>query len=183
MIIFNSLQRNPDIMGANPASQLEQTAVSYVQNTVYPNADSASVVGMTQTNSDTRVGVAAEMPGLLGGTNYATVTIDQNHRVVLQNKCTRSELYERIDRTDPSEQLRENIEGLQSALETVGNLLGGGSRDATKPPFRCENCGKTKYHYLGVVSLWKQSSDGEYSCRNCGNIVRFGSDLHHVYDS
>lgn len=169
-------------MGANPAAQRAQTAINDVRNTLYPNATSAEVVGMKQTNSGTRVGVAAEMPGLFGGTKYATVTVDRNNQVVLQNKCTKSELFERIDRVDPSKQRRENFEDAKATLSAIDDLLVADDRDDTSPPFRCSECGRTKYRYLGIISLWKKTGDGEYSCRNCGNIVRFGKDEQHVHE-
>ena len=175
---------------ATHLDRLKRQAKTYVEQELYDGTNvETEVVGMTETDTGKRVGVAATpvSSGLLGsissaftGTTYyyATVTIDSTGTVALSNKdLSRADFYDRIDRAkeaDLSQKQRENRQRFwedkrQEAIEDVlDDRLS--LDDTSSVPERCPRCKESGDFFR---DQFEHLGNDRFQCRNenCGHIV------------
>jgi hypothetical protein len=170
--------------------QRKREAAEYVEREIYDEMDiETEVVGATDANRGTRVGVAATpvsngllstLSSMFSGTTYyyVTVTIDHTGQVVLSNKnLSRADFYERIDRPHEAEATRKRQEQReqfweeqqQEAIEDVmDDPLSMDSSSSV--PDRCPEC---KESGDLLQDQFEELGERQYQCRNedCGHIV------------
>jgi predicted RNA-binding Zn-ribbon protein involved in translation (DUF1610 family) len=139
-----------------------------------------------------RVGVRVTGIGTTGP-GYATVTIDDNGRIVLANTCAEHELYERLGRRSPTErqmeemalrrqrieEQKQNLEDVKEATSAISRFLfGKKDSDTSSEPAKCPNCGISNHIFRRG---WKKLDDGVYNCYSCGYKMNVHAGAEHVH--
>lgn len=171
------------------AAQKRSVAEQYTRKHLYPDYDEVEVVEMKEVSNASLVGVEAKRYGLLGtSSEYGFLKIDGSGSVSIANKCSRSEMYEKLGYETKS--LAEKIESVEEDLEAVSrvgkklNRLTFGEKKEFEPPSKCPECEESgsTWEVITGEGVMDELSEGVYQCKKCGHVERLNVDSVHVHE-